>query len=345
MLQPGTGIGLSIVKELLELHGGSVSLDASYTQGARFIVTFKLGNAHFTPEQLTPAQSSSNILHQNHDPATLVADTSQSQNKDATLESLTEHTLPQVLIVDDNPEIRSFIRESIGSNYQIFEAADGKEALQMIDSNMPDFIVSDVMMAGMDGIELTQKLKQNQATAHIPLLLLTARSTKRETVEGLQAGADDYLSKPFDSAELAARIDAHLKQKRHIAQAIYAEYRNQTTEAVISQFESTETRFERQFIELINQNLSNPDIGVDWLTEQLHVERSTLFRRVQKIFSCTPNQYIRQRRLEVACQLLIERKGTVSEVAYAVGFQSLSYFSRCFNQTYKQSPTEYLKSA
>jgi AraC-like DNA-binding protein len=199
------------------------------------------------------------------------------------------------------------------------------------------------MMPVMDGLELVKILKQNMEFADIPIMLLTAKGTKIDTVNGLQQGADDYLSKPFDSSELIARIESHLAQKKNIASAIYQSFHQQNS-ALVNQPQDNsgdKSSFAIKFSQLIDEQLENTGFGITQMASSLNIERSTLFRKVKKSFDCTPNQYLKNRRLHLSRQMLDQKSGSVSEIAYAVGFQSLSYFSRSFTKLFKVSPSQY----
>ncbi len=334
-LQPGTGIGLSMVKEIIQLHHGNVELKETNTGGCCFQVSLLLGSEHYREEHFVDTLSTQTSVQ--------IPTSEDSLSKLETASS--EQTLPIVLVVDDNQDLRQFIDSSISSSYQVIQASHGEEALALVESEQPDFIISDIMMPVMDGLELTKRLKQNPQTAHIPLLLLTAKSTKRETVTGLQKGADDYLSKPFDSSELIARIAAHLQQKRNIAKALYQSFisQNDFNQENSSDHEQHHLRdsFQSKFSQLVLNHLSDAHFDIAAMSESMNMERSTLFRKVKKTFGCTPNQYLKNQRMNLSLQMLKKHRGSVSEIAYAVGFQSLNYFSRSFRDTYQVAPSNY----
>ena len=337
-LQPGTGIGLAMVKELLELHHGHIELDESYHAGCRFRVILQRGKSHYAEKDLldfthTPVPAVHELPH------LLEPDIQPLRVEDATDSGIPEHS-PTVLVVDDNQDLRAFIKTTLASAYHCIEAENGVAALQLLDKVAPDFIICDVMMPQMDGIEFTRRIKAEVDTAHIPLLLLTAKATKRDTVHGLQQGADDYLSKPFDSSELIARIDAHLQQKQHISQAIYQQFM-QTLPAPANDDEGDS--FKHRFHQLIIEKISDSDFDIAAMSSAMNMERSTLFRKVRQTFDCTPNQYLKSQRLKMALQMLRKNSGSISEIAYAVGFQSLNYFSRSFRDQYQVSPSSYEK--
>ncbi len=337
-LQPGTGIGLAMVRELLELHHGSIELDESWQAGSRFVVTILTGKAHYSASDLLEFQTvDAPPMVRQDEPTEVVALVAAATDSD---DSTPPEHRPAVLIVDDNADLRAFIRTTLASAYHCFEAANGLLALEMLQQHSPDFIICDVMMPQMDGIEFTRQLKADVETAHIPLLLLTAKATKRDTVHGLQQGADDYLTKPFDSSELIARIEAHLQQKQHISRAIYQKF-IATLPAPANDDDADS--FECRFHQLVSDHISDSSFDIAAMSEALHMERSTLFRKVRKAFDCTPNQYLKSQRLKMALQMLRQNSGSISEIAYAVGFQSLNYFSRSFRDQYQVSPSAHQK--
>ena len=337
-LQPGTGIGLSMVKELLELHHGRIELDDDYREGCRFRLTIRRGKSHYAAKDLLefsrkPAPSVDEFTRR------LQPDVTAAATKKSADNALPEH-FPTVLVVDDNRDLREFIKATLASAYHCIEAENGVAALKLLDKVAPDFIICDIMMPQMDGIEFTRRVKAEVETAHIPLLLLTAKATKRDTVNGLQQGADDYLTKPFDSSELIARIDAHLQQKQHISQAIYQQF-IQTLPAPAN--DEGGDSFKNRFHQLIMEKISDSDFDIAAMSSAMHMERSTLFRKVKQTFDCTPNQYLKAQRLKMALQMLRKNSGSISEIAYAVGFQSLNYFSRSFREQYQVSPSLHQK--
>lgn len=332
-LQPGTGIGLALVKELLSLHQGEVAVDSHPGGGSKFTITLLTDGQHYDSEVLVDSKTTEeNQTFSKKTDEVLPAEVTKNEAPETAKENR-----KNILIVDDNPDLRRFIRTLLQSVYNISESDNGVLAYQQAIENQPDVIVCDIMMPVMDGLELAKKLKSTTETAHIPLVLLTAKSTKREVVEGLQQGADDYLSKPFDSAELAARIAAQINQKQHIADDLFRKFNKQID--ISEQSLDEVDKFTLRLNILFNEKLGDPEFDVEQMCSLMSTSRSTLFRQVKKRFDCTPIQLLRIRRLKLSLQMLKSHSGTVSEVAYAVGFQSLSAFSRAFSEQYKISPT------
>lgn len=345
-IQPGTGIGLALVKEILDLHKLNITVVSQRGEGACFTITLPINEQHYSTKQLSENDVDSASRY--HSPwfnsATAKRDLEDNSDffepRHFSSDNL-ERLSKTVLVIDDNEELRGFIRSILQLQYQILEADNGRIGLQVAMDEQPDVIVSDVMMPVMDGFELAQKLKSNQQTSHIPLILLTAKSGKRDIVEGLHQGADDYLGKPFDSAELCARIGSQITQKERIADQLIKQFKEQAEKENASNRVEPEDKFSSQLNSLLQQKIDDETFDVEQMCRSMNTTRSTLFRNIKKRFNCTPKQLLKNRRLEFALQILKSHTGTVSEVAYAVGFQSLSSFSRAFNEYYRVPPTRF----
>jgi signal transduction histidine kinase/DNA-binding response OmpR family regulator len=334
---PGTGIGLALVRELMELHHGRAELISSPGQGSCFALWLRRGHAHFDAAQLCPPPLPE------RDGAPARASASDSEQAAA--------TRPTLLVVDDHAELRRYLADRLGDAYQVVAARNGEEALACIAESLPDVVVSDVMMPGVDGIELARALRRDPETAGVPLLLLSARAQKRDIVAGLDAGADDYLTKPFDTSELIARIEALLESRRRLRQQIAADQAAATgsaaaagpvEDAMPTPIEAAAQRFTERLEQALERHLGDPAFGVAELATALHVDRATLFRRVRGSFQTTPSELLRERRLARAEALLRARSGNVSEIAYAVGFDNLSHFSQAFRKRYGVAPSSLL---
>lgn len=333
-LQPATGIGLALVKELLSLHRAEISVESVRGERSTFTATILTGCEHY---------DHSVVCHDLAVPSPDADRVSRSlpgaDGKSDAPRDTQNSGLKKLLIVDDDADFRRFVRGILEANYDVVEAENGLVGLERARDGQPDLIISDVMMPAMDGFQLTQELKSAPSTAHIPLILLTAKSTTRDTVDGLSHGADDYLSKPFDSTELVARIEAQLAQKRRIARKLYAELFSETnTERFTSEYVD---KFSKQLDELLVNKMGDERFDVDQMCQGLNVTRSTLFRHTKKHFGVTPRQLLKNRRLEASSELLRRGQGTISEIAYAVGFQSLSSYSRAFSDHFGVPPTRY----
>ncbi|MCF6264073.1 MAG: response regulator [Xanthomonadales bacterium] len=338
--QSSTGIGLSLVKELTDLHKISIAIENNDKQGACFVLTF---NA----PALLEAESNLATLMPNaieSDYAQKVVDLRLTDLKEGPLKGTKSDNLRKtVLIVDDNDELREFISSLLSKKYKVIEASDGKIALRLALKAEPDVIISDVMMPELDGFTLTQQLKSSPITDHIPLILLTAKATKLDTIKGLQLGADDYLSKPFDNEELMARVASLLAHSKRVAEKILGQVVEQPVQLPVldASCGAPEDYFSKRLKSVLAENLGNLHFDVDEISQQMNTTRSTLFRKTKERFGCTPIKLLKTFRLKTALQMLKEERGSISEVGYAVGFHSLSSFGRAFNEFHKVPPSRY----
>lgn len=250
-----------------------------------------------------------------------------------------------ILVVDDNDDIRSFIRSLLESQYKVLEASDGQQGLEVAREFLPDLIIADVMMPRMDGLEFNLELKRDRSLSSVPIILLTARATPADYEAGLATEVDQYLTKPFDPDVLVARIQSLLCIRHRLSDLLQRDAQEISQESIpdvptVSESTSVSV-FVKNIMTIIQENLSDPDFSVDELAERMLVSRWQLRRRLVEDAGLTPNALIRQIRLEEASKLFLNRAGNVSEVAYAVGFQSLSHFSRSFKAQYDLTPSEY----
>lgn len=340
---PGTGIGLALVRELIELHHGRAELLSEPGQGSCFVLWLRRGHAHFLPDQMADARPSG-LSAANAEPAVEAVEPAAPAEAGDVLR-------PSLLVVDDHAELRRYLADRLGDAYQVLTARNGEEALASIHESLPDVVVSDVMMPGVDGMALARELRRNPETAGVPLLLLSARAHKRDIVEGLEAGADDYLTKPFDTSELIARIEALLESRRRLRTQIEQELGSapplsidpgSAADGTPTPIESAHQRFGERLQQTLERQLGDPQFGVAELAAALHVDRATLFRRTKASYQCTPSELLRERRLLRAQALLAAHRGSVSEVAYAAGFDNLSHFSQAFRKRFGVAPSSLL---
>ncbi|MDT0594913.1 hybrid sensor histidine kinase/response regulator transcription factor [Glaciecola petra] len=328
--QPGTGIGLALVKELVHLHHGSIDLEIELGKYCNFTLWLQKENVLFKPADIVEQFDLKGT--QAKEPEVLPALLNKEEASLAEEQGQDKTTL---LVVDDNAELRHFISLRLASNYRILQAKNGEEGALVASKELPDLIISDVMMPVLDGLEMTEKLKQNSATSGIPIILLTAKATKRETVEGFMTGADDYLVKPFDTSELVMRVDALIRSRKVIRHKFYLD--QQEKKGIHSKSDS----FEDSVTHHINMQLSSPDFNVEKLATLMFMSRYTLIRKCKKEMGMSPIELIKNVRIERACILLNGENKNISEVAYGLGFESLSYFSRSFKQHTGKTPSEY----
>ncbi|MEZ4930606.1 MAG: response regulator [Saprospiraceae bacterium] len=344
----GTGIGLSLVKELVELHRGQISVESAPGKGTVFKVSLPVGKESFLPEEVLKFDSSQFVsstvdAYQSNNGQT---DWRTAELKTDELQNWqTAELKPTLLIVEDNPDLRHFIAETMQAEYQIITAENGKIGRETAIEHTPDLIVSDVMMPEMDGFELCETLKKDERTSHIPIILLTAKAGQRHKVEGLETGADDYLTKPFDEQELMVRAKNLVEQRRKL-QAHFAKMASQGNNGMIPltpnevAVTSTDQRFLEKVAAAIEQNLDNEFFSVEDLASEVAFSRSQLHRKLKVLTGKSPNELIREFRLCRAKELLEKGAGNVSEIAMEVGYSSLSYFTRSFKQAFGVSPSE-----
>jgi len=326
----GTGIGLAMVKEYVDLHHGEVLLSSEEGVGTTFEVRLPLVvRASDNPVDSLPANIQSHTPEQK---------TNQSENKydGSALETIGVDVDDRttVLVVEDNIELLQFLVQHLSESYHVLEGSNGREGLEIANKQLPDVIVSDVMMPEMDGFTLCEKIKSKPETDYIPLLLLTSKSSNQDIVEGLNIGADDYLSKPFSIDELLARIN-RLIESRKLLRIRFSE-----TDEALDEVSSSETPFYSSLKEIVLQQGAN-GISVGDLADKMAMDRTTLYRKIKTETGATPADTIRSIRLRHAATMLKGRPNTVSEIAYAIGFNSLGHFSRSFTAYFGETPTSY----
>jgi YesN/AraC family two-component response regulator len=256
------------------------------------------------------------------------------------LDSSHSDQLPTVLIVDDNADIRAYLRNILQQDYQINEASDGQQGLALANEIVPDLIVSDVMMPVMNGLEFCQRVKSSLATSHIPVILLTARALSQHQIEGYESGADAYITKPFSSDLLLARISNLLKSRQLLKGLFGTGNGEKNAKAEQQPLTEKEDIFLTKFREFIEKNLSDSDLGVETIGAELGLSRVQLYRKIKALTGLSPVELLRTARLQKGRQLLERTDKTISEVAYEVGFTAPSYFTKCFKDEFGISPSD-----
>lgn len=327
----GTGIGLALVRELVELHGGTVTVTSESDFGSEFIVTLRRGSDYLIEngyELLTQQPPHLSTVIQMDRWEVPGSDTRQEEG---------DESLPKVLIVEDNADMRRYLRSILSSHYNIIEAVDGREGLRRAATEMPALVLTDVMMPQMNGLAMCAALKEDEVTSHIPVVILTAKASQEALIEGLSSGADDYITKPFDATELILRTE-NLIEIRNLLLNKAPLFEPEPSEI---DEPSADAVFTAKVSELVEAHLGDSNFTVDWLADEVGLSRRQLERRLRKVSRLTPAGFIRLMRLRRAAQLLEKKVGSVSEVSYRVGFSDPSYFSRLFHQTFGVPPSEY----
>jgi DNA-binding response OmpR family regulator len=268
----------------------------------------------------------------------------QEENKDFEIMDSKEETKPGkqeknvILVVEDHVDVRKYIRDSLKSLYKIEEAGNGREGIEKAKKIIPDLIISDIMMPEVDGCELCRVLKKEVKTSHIPIILLTAKASEKSIVEGLETRADDYITKPFSTKILMARIKNLIELRHQLQQKFQQQIFLHPGEIEVS---SVDQEFIKELQDVIEKNLADSKFHVKQLSKKLYMDRVSIYRKIKALTGETPTEYIRSYRLLRAAQLLRDNFGNVSEVAIEVGFSNLGYFTRCFKEKFQQLPSEY----
>jgi len=349
--QEGTGIGLALTKELVELHHGNITVESEVNKGTNFTVNLPLGREHLNEEEIIDQDEISKFKNHLPDgkagmPNVEYSEKSYDPSDSSDEQQAIGHELPVLLIVEDNSDLREYICDSLSKLYQILEAQDGEKGLKLAIETLPDLIISDVMMPKIDGFELCKKLKIDERTSHIPVILLTARAGMESKIEGLETGADDYITKPFDARELLVRINNLLELRQKLRERFIKDAEQIGLSTLIdlpeADISSMEQKFLQKAIGIVNTNLSDPEFSVKIFCAEMAMSNMQLHRKLVAVTGQTANRFIRSYRLNHAAKLLEKSTGNVTEIAYEVGFNNLSWFAKCFQEQFGMSPSEYL---
>jgi DNA-binding response OmpR family regulator len=320
-----------LVQELIELHHGTINVTSSPGQGSCFTLRIPLGKEYLAEDEVSLA----NDVTQLPTMKSAAPDTTGPNYEPANQEQAC------VLIIEDNDDLRNYLLQSLKDKYNVLVASNGQEGLRIAFEEVPDLILSDLMMPKMDGLELCRQIKSNEKTSHIVVILLTAKADQGTRINGFETGADDYLTKPFSLPELNARIQNMIDSRKKLRQIF-------STALILKPSDikavSLDDKFMKRVMEIIEAHLPDTSFSVEILAGEIGMSSVQLYRKLKAISGQTPNDVIRNVRLERAASLFEQRAGHVADVAYSVGFNSLSYFSKCFREKFGRSPSDYLKS-
>lgn len=326
----GTGIGLHLVKEYIHMHGGEIRVESEPGQRTTFTVCLRKGKAHFEDSDLMETS----VSHQAYEASRL---------DDSETKEILSKTYPYtILITEDDDEVRCFLERELSLHFKIRTAANGKDALRVLEEEEISLVVSDVMMPEMNGFELCRTIKSQLPFSHIPVILLTALTDERQRIFGITGGADDYIQKPFHTDYVKIKIIHLLQERQKLRERLLEKLRdNKLLLSEPEKVESIDDAFLRKFAEQIEAVYADPEYNVEKLSETLGLSRGHLHRKIKELTGTAPVEFLRTYRLNKATQLLRQNAYTVSEVAYRTGFSSPAYFSKCFKAVYGVTPTEY----
>lgn len=330
----GTGIGLSIVKNIVKLHKGDIEVTNKETQGVVFKVTLPLGRTHLLDNEIiTDFRISDDI-----DQYTAQLEKAEITEPEDIDDFVVNDEKQTILIVEDHKVLRSFMKNLLKEDYNIIEAENGKVAFEKALQHVPNLIISDVIMPEMVGTELCSKIKENLKTSHIPVILLTSRTSLVYKFEGLESGADDYISKPFNLIEFKLRVKNLLNSTERLKNKFSSDDNFIPSEITVS---SLDEDLLKKAFKIVEENISNEQFDIPFFCTELGVSRTMLFLKIKAWTNFTPNEFIHEIRLKRATQLLEQNKLNVSEISYKVGFNNPKYFSKCFQKKYGETPTQF----
>lgn len=324
----GTGIGLTMVMEYLKLHRGEIKVESEKGHGSKFTVVLPTGNEHLQAD-----------TSEEHDEINPVAMEQEEVDEIKTDSYDLSNDKPLVLLIDDSTDILDFVRVSLSEKYNFIVAENGEEGLQKALTFLPEVIVSDIMMPVMDGLTLCKHVKENPKISHISIILLTAKDQTYQKIEGIKTGADVYITKPFEPEFLEANIDHLIVRKKELSDYFRNELMLQPPEG--NKHENVDEKFVRKVLQFIEANISNPDLSVEMLSEEIGMSSTHLYRKLKSITSLSANEIIKKYRLKKASILLKNKEGNISQIMYDVGFSNLSYFSKCFKSEFGMSPKDF----
>lgn len=327
----GSGIGLSLAKAFANLHDGEITVQSKLGEGTMFTVTIPIKHVSENAIACDTVMSGESVTEE------------LGEVNDDT--PVAEEGKPYVLVIDDTTDIRTLVKNLLGERYTVIEANNGKQGIKLASKYIPDLIICDVMMPGMNGMECCSSLKKETTTSHIPVLMLTACSLDEQRIEGYENGADGYLAKPFNSQVLLARCESLIENRKRITSLATSDNKIKTAPktAVPPKNVDIDNEFYSRFVEIVESEISNSELGVEEIGARLGLSRVQFYRKIKALTNYSPNELLRIIRLKKAYQLLTSTESTVAEVGYKVGFASPSYFSKCFKEYYGELPAEVQK--
>lgn len=358
IVYPGSGIGLYLVKSLVELHKGHISVESELNVGSRFAIVIPFDKSGYTKEEITDARRKDDsyatfvkeALHESTETAEEKTEENAADNTDQSLangktgERKETAKRYKILIVDDESEIRDFLAMELNEEYEVYTAADGKEGFESALNSIPDLIISDIIMPNMDGIELCAKIKSDINTSHIPIILLTAKETHEDRLAGLEVGANSYIPKPFDIRHLRIRIQQLIKYREVVKEKFMKKVSlvsGEDPDAEVTPAVSNDDLLIQKIINYIHENISDPDIKGESIANHVGMSRMNLHRKLKALVGLSSGDFIRTVRLENAKKELLNTSKTITEITYDLGFSSPSYFYICFVKKFGMSPTEF----
>ncbi|MFS4457406.1 two-component regulator propeller domain-containing protein [Maribacter sp. 2304DJ31-5] len=325
----GFGIGLSIAQEVIKLHSGKITVKSIEGKGSEFNILLPFGNDHFSAEH----------MQINEPQETFKKETPQNQlNKAFTSSNNT--SMETILIIEDHDELRQYIKQVLNTSYNILEARNGKEGLKITLEQMPDLIVSDIMMPKMDGMQLCESIKTDMRLSHVPIILLTAKTFDSDKLKGFELGADDYITKPFNEPLLLARVKSLLYNRELLRKKFSADGLILPKELAINRKDQD---FLKKLIKLIENNLDSPELNANYLSNEMGMSHSVLYKKIKALSGMNLVAFIRDYKFKIAKKLLEEQQYTVAEICYKIGYSDRKYFSKLFKQRFGQNPSEILK--
>lgn len=350
--KPSTGIGLSIVKEVADKHHAKVLVDSEVDEGSSFTVLFPMGLEHFKDDTTVTFVQPESISKEDN----LKEDKQQSDKNEGNLsQEISDTQKYTILVAEDDTDLRKFIVTILSPYYDLLEAPDGKVGYELATDKLPDFIISDIMMPEVDGVEFLKKVRSNNETSHIPFILLSAKTDMETKLSGLDYGADDYITKPFSVKYLKARIDNIIRQRKHLydvytgmepdKQPPVNEPGNDAIQPVIvHQLMPQDEEFLRKIKEEVEKNIDDSDFLIDDLASAMAMSRTVFFKKLKSLTGFAPVEFVRDIKIKYAADMLKTQKYTVKEVSYMVGISDTKYFTQCFKKVYGKTPGEYKNS-